>query len=227
MRISRFLFLTLLFANNSSGFELSGSFWEHGQATYHVGMDGNSPTGGSWNAAFKRSMEAWTTATEFEFIAIDEYVDPCIDRGAGLFGDGVVGVDFTATVCGTEFNNNVLAVTLTAGTCLNQECTGGFHIDDADIVFNEAENWDVYSGPAHFSVTDFERVALHELGHALGLDHESTNSAIMQGLVSDTHTLQLDDINGANSIYGGEANAGNRLRFRCRTASLLFPERAY
>ena len=206
MRNSVLLALALLFANSSSGFEVSGNFWANGQATFHVGITGNSPTGGSWNAAFKRSMAAWTTATAFEFIAIDDFVDPCTDRGAGLFGDGIVGVDFTATVCGTEFNDNVLAVTLSAGTCLNQQCTGGFHISDADIVFNNNENWDVYNGPAKSSVIDFERVALHELGHALGLDHETTKDAIMQGLVSDTHTLQLDDINGANTIYGGEAS---------------------
>ena len=124
-------------------------------------------------------------------------------EGGGLFGDDITGVDFTATVCGTEFSDSVLAVTLTAGTCLNQQCTGGFHITDADIVFNNNENWDVYTGPSHFFVTDFERVALHELGHALGLDHESTNPSIMQGLVSNTDSLQTDDINGANSIYGG------------------------
>lgn len=206
MRNSSLLILALLLAHSSNGFEVSGNFWENGQAVFHVGINGNSPTGGSWNAAFKKSMDAWTTASAFEFIAIDDYVDPCIARGAGLFGDNIVGVDFTATVCGAEFGNNVLAVTLAAGTCLNQECTGGFHITDADIVFNNNENWDVYSGPALFTVVDFERVALHELGHALGLGHEATIDAIMQGLVSDTHTLQLDDINGANTIYGGEAS---------------------
>ena len=71
-------------------------------------------------------------------------------EGGGLFGDDITGVDFTATVCGTEFSDSVLAVTLTAGTCLNQQCTGGFHITDADIVFNNNENWDVYTGPSHF-----------------------------------------------------------------------------
>jgi len=204
LRSPSLLFLALLFANSSNGYEVSGNLWENGQAVFHFGIDGDSPTGGSWSAAFNRSMGAWTTATAFEFLAIDDFVDPCTDRGAGLFGDNIVGIDFTATVCGTEFNANVLAVTLSAGTCLNAQCTGGFHITDADIVFNNTVNWDVYSGPRLFGIVDFERVALHELGHALGLSHETTNSAIMQGLVSDTDSLLLDDINGANSIYGGE-----------------------
>lgn len=205
MRNSSLLFLILLFPGSSNAFELSGNFWENAQAVYHVGISGNSPTGGSWNAAFKRSMDAWTTASAFEFIAIDDYVDPCIARGTDLYGDNIVSVDFTETVCGTEFGDSVLAVTLSAGTCLNQACTGGFHITDADIVFNNNENWDVYNGPTRFLFVDFERVALHELGHALGLGHETGNSAIMQRLVSDINSLQLDDINGANAIYGGES----------------------
>ncbi|MCH7817742.1 MAG: matrixin family metalloprotease, partial [Proteobacteria bacterium] len=145
-----------------------------------------------------------TSATAFQFIAIDEYIDPCLEQSDGEFGDGVTGADFTSTVCGTDFGENVLAVTLSSGFCLNPQCTGGFKITDADIVFNEDENWDVYDGPRRFAIVDFERVALHELGHALGLGHESSNTAIMEGFVTDNNTIQIDDINGVYAIYGGE-----------------------
>lgn len=190
------------------GFELSGNFWEFGQATFHVGINGVAPSGSSWNEAFKRALDAWSNATAFEFSVVDEFLDPCIGQvDPGGFGDNITGVDFTDTVCGTEFNENVLAVTLTAGTCMNQSCTGGFHITDADIVFNSSENWDIYSGPLRFdNTTDFERVALHELGHAIGLRHTSASiDAIMQPFVSAITTLQADDIAGANAIYGQEA----------------------
>jgi len=202
------LCLTLLFSFPANAFEVSGNFWEAGQATYQVGMTGTAPSGVSWNFAFKRAMQSWSDATSFEFIAVDNFKDPCIGRLNDGFGDKISAVDFTSTVCGDEFGKNTLAVTLTAGTCLNPQCTGGFKITDADIVFKDDEAWDIYSGPLRTNNTvDFERVALHELGHALGLRHEESNSAIMQPLVSDLDGLQLDDINGANAIYDSSAPA--------------------
>ncbi|GJM13778.1 MAG: hypothetical protein DHS20C12_21810 [Pseudohongiella sp.] len=198
------LLLVILSINPSYGFEASDNFWDIGRGVFHVGISGSSPSGGTWNAAFKRSMAAWSDVSSFDFIAVDDYLDPCIDRGAGQFGDGSTGVDFGATVCGTAFGGNTLAVTLTAGQCQNPQCTGGFTITDADIVFNSAETWDVYGGPIRTDGTaEFERVALHELGHALGLDHSTADSAIMNAFVSDIDSLQSDDVAGINFIYDG------------------------
>lgn len=148
MRIAALLLITLLSINSSHAFEASENFWETGQAVFHVGISGSSPTGGTWNDAFKRAMADWSNVSSFKFVAVDDYIDPCIDQGVGQFGDGITGVDFGVTVCGSEFQENTLAVTLTSGQCLNQQCTGGFAITDADIVFNSGETWDVYSGSA-------------------------------------------------------------------------------
>ena len=203
MRCSHLLLLLLL-ASTTHGFEPSDSNWSQASATFHVGIIGNSLSGGSWSDAFKRAMQQWTDNTIFEFSAIDEFSDPCIDRGGSVFGDGKTSTNFTATVCGTSYGNNVLAVTLSTETCANPACTGVSTIDEVDIVFNNAENWDIYSGELRNNTVDFERVALHELGHALGLKHEASNAAIMQGALTDIDTLQQDDINGANFIYGAE-----------------------
>ena len=211
MRISIAALLLLIWAPPNHAFELTGNFWEFAQATFHVDISGTSASGTTWNEAFIRSMDAWTTATAFEFLLVDEFLDPCIDRGGPSdFGDDITGVDFTDTVCGTEFNEHVLAVTLTAGVCLNHECTGGFKIIDADIVFNRNEPWDVYGGPLRFDNTaDFERVALHELGHVLGMAHVTEDiEAIMQPFASTINSLQADDIAGANFLYGAGTTLG-------------------
>ena len=227
MRISALLLITLLSINSSHAFEVSENFWKNGQAVFHVGISGSSPTGGTWNDAFKRSMSAWSDVSSFEFVAVDDYLDPCIDRGEGLFGDGSTGIDFSASVCGSEFGANTLAVTLSAGICQNLQCTGGFLITDGDILFNSSEAWDVYSGSLRFDGdSEFERVALHELGHALGLNHSSANSAIMRAFVSDTDSLQSDDIAGIASIYGENEMAQEITLANIYGVTLVAPDNA-
>ena len=53
-------------------------------------------------------------------------------------------------------------------------------------------------------ITEFVRVALHEFGHAIGLDHPEkfgqTIPALMHSLTSNIDSIQLDDEQGSHSI---------------------------
>lgn len=203
----RFFFcLALLFSQHGLGFEISGNFWDPAQATFHVGIAGTAPSGALWSTAFKRAMTNWSTSTNFLFLAVDSFKDPCINRANDGFGDDISSINFTTDICGTAFNSSTIAITKTSGPCLTPNCdNNNFRITQSDILFRNDENWDIYSGTQTGPAIDFERVALHELGHVIGLRHENTNPAIMQSKVTNTHTLQIDDINGANTIYPGNA----------------------
>jgi uncharacterized protein (DUF2141 family) len=112
--------------------------------------------------------------------------------------DANTSVLMSDTVYGDAFGSGVLAVTLVTPRNAN--------LIEADVLFNSGITWDSYRGPRQMAF-DFHRVALHEFGHVVGLDHPDQASpkqnvvAIMNSRISNIDTLQDDDINGAKSIY--------------------------
>ena len=109
---------------------------------------------------------------------------------------------FSSSPYNYGWDSNTLAVT-TGWSSGNQRT-------EADIIFNTAFTWDSYRGASRASSAsgpyDIQRVALHELGHVLGLDHPDEAgqyvTAIMNSVISNIDSLQPDDINGAQSLYG-------------------------
>ena len=45
-------------------------------------------------------------------------------------------------------------------------------------------------------------MAIHEIGHLLGLDHFNNRQAIMFAFYDNVDSLQQDDINGIHTLYG-------------------------
>ncbi|XP_057948545.1 metalloendoproteinase 2-MMP-like [Malania oleifera] len=81
--------------------------------------------------------------------------------------------------------------------------SGRFHLD-AD------ENWviDLSSSTATTAV-DLESVAIHEIGHLLGLGHSSVEESIMYPTItSGTRKVELvnDDVQGIQELYGSNPN---------------------
>jgi hypothetical protein len=69
-----------------------------------------------------------------------------------------------------------------------------------DTHFDEAEVWTVNTPPGGI---DLVSVAAHEFGHALGLAHSTTSTALMYPYYSGAHRfLDVDDTAGIRSLYG-------------------------
>jgi len=149
--------------------------------------------------AVVRAMTTWTDAPfHFSFVFSG-------DTTAVPY-DGTYSIDLTdgLSVCGWQPIDGPGG--MLARSWIFFECWG--EILEADIEFDDAQDW-VAEGTIPTGDFDVESVALHELGHVLGLDH-SVPPAVMQPYFYAGYTrreLTQDDIDGGIAIYGPEPSS--------------------
>ena len=214
------LTLPIFLSSAAYPYEFKGNKWIGGKTTIYANMPGISDTGIPWNTAFNAALNEWNEKTVFEFTALPVYRDPCV-------ADGLNSVKFATDLCGQNFNDTVLAVTVLK---YSEQQLGPDAITETDVFIRDAIRFDVFDGKrVHIGTSadaiDFRRTVLHELGHVIGLEHEESQESIMQSKYGDIFALQPDDIAGANKLYTGISNCEvKRLKFG-RTADVLkFPD---
>lgn len=188
-----------------------GARWADGDVVIVVHMsDENAPNIGSslfdgstsWDEVVRSSMAEWNEHLDRITLVEGESTAPHAP------GNGVNEVFFAKDIYGEEFGENVLGVTL------SETSTAGPNLwAESDIVINtDGPVWNSYRGPRRAFSVDLRRVATHELGHLLGLDHPDEDfpaqevDAVMNSTVSNTDVLQADDIAGAVAIYSSAAS---------------------
>lgn len=198
------LLLGAALATPGLAFELIGVSWPAGRVSYRVAP--NFPTSSRSGSAdqqieiLQSAADAWTnqSGAPFDF----EYDGNTTSVGVTTDGQNAVGYS-------TEDGGDALAVTLLRGA--------GQRATSFDIVFfgrtgGRTNRW---SGPrdpdALAGEIDIAGVAVHEFGHALGLDHTDDTAATMFPRVTRTgvelRTLGSDDRAGAEFLYGRSPGA--------------------
>lgn len=146
----------------------------------------------SWGQVAEDALATWNAyLTDARFLVVRNSTIPIVAN------DGKNSVFFSSTVFGDAFGPSTLAVATT--------WTQSGHRNEADVVFNTNKSWNSYRGNLWNGVSDFRRVALHEFGHVLGLDHpdEAAQSvtAIMNSNTGNIDSLRSDDIAGARALW--------------------------
>jgi hypothetical protein len=169
-------------------------------------LDGNT----NWNYAAAPALDMWNQV--IGRIQLGRVLNSVVTPDSG---DGLHSMAFSNTVFGQNFGPNTYAVTT--------YWFSGSTMAEADILFNRAKAWDSYRGPNRYGINgsliaDIRRVALHELGHAIGLDHPDDHGqnvdAIMNSMISDRYTLSADDIAGAQFLYGPRSSLQRNILFQ-------------
>ncbi len=170
--------------------------WPSGTVAITTKLGTNSGGSLSYDAAVQAASRDWNAV-----IGNLQITSTVAAPGPAAQSNGVNEVVFADRAFNTAFESQTLAITTTWS--IGNERT------QADIIFNTAfQPWGIYDGNRQGSVVDLRRVALHELGHLLGLDHPDTATppqsvtAVMNSRISNLDRLSSDDITGAQQLYG-------------------------
>jgi Ca2+-binding RTX toxin-like protein len=136
----------------------------------------------------KAAFDAWSAVANIEFIQIEDGGE---DIGVGSQADIRIVGGSIPNASGAQ------AFTPGPGNTSSQHAAAGDIVVDKDDIDP--------SMPQNILMTTFSRIALHEIGHSIGLRHEDTAVAVMNpDFAGSLNGLQPYDIGGARAIYGAQ-----------------------
>lgn len=156
----------------------------------------NGLTDGEVRAAIEEAFTLWSTHAPLTFTEVEDTGPPPSDGSYSADGHAIIRI-------GTHYIDGPGGV-LGHAFFPNEDGLGG------DVHFDSGENW---------TLSVFLETAVHEIGHALGLDHQDPSVvAIMNPTLGNyfnglgTSFLFQDDIDGIQALYG--SRQGEVLEFQ-------------
>lgn len=198
------LFMSAMGVPPALAYSLTGTKWPASTVTMQLQLGSTTGTlldgAASWGAAAEDALNTWnSTLGTLKFNVVRDSTATRAQRNR------LNNVFFSGDIYGEAWGSGVLAVTLTFSS--------GSTTAETDVLFNSRLSWNSYRGAQRSgtggAIYDFHRVAMHEFGHVLGLDHPDeagqTVSALMNSRISSLDTITSDDIAGAQSLYGASS----------------------
>ena len=142
----------------------------------------------TWQSEILQAFQTWAVQANINISLVPDsglaFGTPGPSQHDPRFGDIRIG--------GQSMSPDVMAITVPGDPNVSGSWTG-------DVLFNTQEEFGQHGGPDLFSV------ALHEAGHALGLDDSSDPTSVMYTNYQDTQSLSPGDIAAIQALYGVRA----------------------
>ncbi len=143
-----------------------------------------------YRQVIRDAFAAWEAVANIDFVETTDSSSVGIRLGWDAI-DGAFGVVGEARYSGiSDINFNPVAPR--------------YSITKAEIRFDTAETWSASKTPP-VNVTSLYSVALHEIGHAIGLAHSTDTQTIMYPTNTGLSALGTGDLDGIRVIYGTPA----------------------
>lgn len=140
----------------------------------------------AYRALIRDAFQAWEDAVDIDFVELAPGADADVMLGFDQI-DGAYGVVGEAASRGSRTTETLFSMT------------------EAEIRFDVDENWATDQSPARNEIGLYQ-VALHEIGHIMGLNHTTDPNTIMYSSdISGLEGLTAGDIEGARLFYGAAA----------------------